>query len=324
MTPWFPFFGRDFLAATTGWTAEERGHYLTLLIVQWEQGSLPDDPKRLELISPGLKGCWKTVSDKFPVWKDGRRRNTRLEHERSKSHERSERARQSASQRWASESMPSGDGQPDAAPPDCPDGSCDGTCDRICDRTSTSIAPMSMLNSPPPPPSKSATWEQDWPTLRAAWNAEAKAGRRATWRSSSPPAGAGDRLQEDGWLAEALKAIPMVAELKAFENDVTLGQFCQPGWVAKILGGYWRDKKREHAPARPGPRGQDERRPAAEAAAEWQRKAEDPEAARRRAEYVEAKARKAKARGEQDVGRVDGDFEAAREAVLQSLRGVPS
>ena len=53
MTPWFPFFGRDFLAATTGWTAEERGHYLTLLIVQWEQGSLPDDSKRLELISPG-------------------------------------------------------------------------------------------------------------------------------------------------------------------------------------------------------------------------------------------------------------------------------
>jgi uncharacterized protein YdaU (DUF1376 family) len=263
MTPWFPFFGRDFLAATTGWTAEERGHYLTLLIVQWEQGSLPDDPKRLELISPGLKGCWKTVSEKFPAWKDGRRRNTRLEHERSKSHERSERARQSASQRWASESMPSGDGQPDAAPLDCPDGPCDGICDRICDRTSTSIAPMSMLNTPPPPV-KSATWEQDWPTLRAAWNAEAKAGKRATWRSSTPPAGAGDRLQEDGWLAEALKAIPMIAELKAFENDVTLGQFCQAGWVAKVLGGYWRDKKRATpaAPARPGYRGPDDRPPA--------------------------------------------------------------
>ena len=264
MTPWFPFFGRDFLAATTGWTAEERGHYLTLLIVQWEQGSLPDDSKRLELISPGLKGCWKTVSEKFPAWKDGRRRNTRLEHERSKSHERSERARQSASQRWASESMPSGDGQPDAAPPDCHDGPCDGICDRICDRTSTSIAPMSMLNSPPPPPLVSAAWEQDWPTLRAAWNAEAKAGKRATWRSSTPPAGAGDRLQEDGWLAEALKAIPMVAELRAFENDVTLGQFCQAGWVAKVLGGYWRDKKRATpaAPARPGYRGPDERPPA--------------------------------------------------------------
>lgn len=266
MTPWFPFFGRDFLAATTGWTAEERGHYLTLLIVQWEQGSLPDDAKRLELISPGLKGSWRTVSDKFPIWKDGRRRNTRLEHERSKSHDRSERARQSASQRWATESMPSGDGQPDAAPPDCPDGQCDHTCDRICERiserSSTSIASTTILNSPPPPV-VSADWEQDWPTLRAAWNADAKAGKRASWRSSSPPAGAGDRLQEDGWLAEALKAIPMVAELRAFDNDVTLGQFCQAGWVAKVLGGYWRDKKRPQAaaPPRGGYRGGPDDRP---------------------------------------------------------------
>ena len=31
---YIPLFGRDFLAATAGWTAEERGHYITLLIVQ--------------------------------------------------------------------------------------------------------------------------------------------------------------------------------------------------------------------------------------------------------------------------------------------------
>jgi hypothetical protein len=52
MSSWFPFFGRDFLAATLGWSAEERGHYVTLLIAQWEQDGLPADPKRLELISP--------------------------------------------------------------------------------------------------------------------------------------------------------------------------------------------------------------------------------------------------------------------------------
>ena len=121
-----------------------------------------------------------------------------------------------------------------------------------------------MLNSPPPPPEKSSEWEQDWPTLRAAWNAEAKAGKRAAWRSSSPPAGAGERLQEDGWLGEALKAIPMVAELRAFDNDVTLGQFCQEGWVAKVLGGYWRDKKRPPSAPQPrgGYRGPEERPPA--------------------------------------------------------------
>lgn len=108
-----------------------------------------------------------------------------------------------------------------------------------------------MLNSPPPPDEKSSGWEQDWPALRSAWNEDAKAGKRAPWRSASPPSAAGDRLREDGWLAEALKAIPMVAELRAFETDVTLGQFCQPGWVAKVLGGYFRDKRktREQRPA---------------------------------------------------------------------------
>jgi len=265
MTPWFPLFGRDFLAATTGWTAEERGHYMTLLIVQWEQDGLPDDLKRLELISPGLKGCWKTVSEKFPVWKDGKRRNTRLEHERSKSHERSERARQSASQRWADTARPSSD-QPTPNPPDCQNGQCDRTCDRICERMSdgmsTSIASMSMLNSPPPPPAISADWEQEWPALREAWNADAKAGNRAPWRSATPPAAAKARLQDAGWMAEAMKAIAATGDLKAFENPVTLGQFCQDGWVAKVLGGYFRDKKRQPAQAaRPGYRGPEDRGP---------------------------------------------------------------
>jgi hypothetical protein len=55
----------------------------------------------------------------------------------------------------------------------------------------------------------------------------------------------------------------MVAELRAFDNDVTLGQFCQEGWVAKVLGGYWRDKKRPPSapPARGGFRGQEDRPP---------------------------------------------------------------
>ena len=82
MSSWFPFFGRDFLTATGGWTAEERGHYISLLAIQWEQAGLPDDLARLELMSPGITKCWDLVSQKFPVWKDGKRRNIRLEHER--------------------------------------------------------------------------------------------------------------------------------------------------------------------------------------------------------------------------------------------------
>jgi len=291
MTPWFPLFGRDFLAATAGWTAEERGHYAVLLIVQWEQGSLPDDTKRLELISPGLKGCWATVSEKFPVWRDGKRRNTRLEHERSKSHERSERARQSASQRWAAAVKPDGD-QVALSSPDCPDDQCDRICERMCDGMSDGNASTTMLTSPPPPPVISAAWEQDWPALRAAWNAGHKDGRRAAWKSATPPAAAGDRLQEPGWLGEAVKAIELTKDLRAFDHDITLGQFCQPGWVAKILGGYWKDKKRAKD-ERGAASSIDGRRSAAEAAADWKRAADDPETAKRREEFLAMKAKKA-------------------------------
>ena len=54
---YIPLFGRDFLTATAGWTASERGHYITLLIVQWEQGCVPAGLDRLELVSPARAPC---------------------------------------------------------------------------------------------------------------------------------------------------------------------------------------------------------------------------------------------------------------------------
>jgi uncharacterized protein YdaU (DUF1376 family) len=79
-----PFFGRDFLTATMGWTAEERGHYIVLLITQWEQGSIPASPERVELMSPGVSRCWQTIEPKFPMGPDGLRRNARLEEHRAR------------------------------------------------------------------------------------------------------------------------------------------------------------------------------------------------------------------------------------------------
>jgi hypothetical protein len=81
---YIPFFGRDFLTATMGWSAEERGHYIVLLITQWEQGSIPASPERLPLISPGVDGCWATLEPKFPIDADGLRRNPRLEAHRAR------------------------------------------------------------------------------------------------------------------------------------------------------------------------------------------------------------------------------------------------
>jgi uncharacterized protein YdaU (DUF1376 family) len=238
MSSWFPFFGRDFLTATSGWTAEERGHYITLLIVQWEQKAVVDDLARLELVSPGVTRCWGVVSEKFPVCSDGRRRNTRLEHERSKSHERSERARQSASSRWAKDASASGDYQ-------SPDGAADANamrthmpeqCERICDGN----APMSMSMKGTSSSAHASVVDESWPALRKAWNA----GVGVKWRSSRPSNTVTAALAEPAWLSLAIQAIEHLPKCLYFDDPVTLNQFCKPGFVDEVLGGKWNNRKR--------------------------------------------------------------------------------
>ena len=83
----FPLYVRDFLTSTIGWTAAERGHYMTLLMIQWDRGAeegLPADMAGLERISQGVSECWELLGEKFPVWEDGKRRNRRLEEHRAK------------------------------------------------------------------------------------------------------------------------------------------------------------------------------------------------------------------------------------------------
>ena len=236
MSSWFPLFGRDFLTATGGWTAEERGHYITLLVIQWEQGGLPDDQARLELISPGVGRCWELVSQKFPTWKDGKRRNIRLEHERSKSHERSERARQSASTRWATSDVSGGAlAEPDK-PPDMPE-----QCERICPSIASADAPMSMSMKGTSSSANGCAAEQEWPKLRQAWNA----GIGSKWRSSRPSATVLAALSDAEWLGLALKAILHLPKCRYFTDPVTLNQFCKPGFVDEVLGGKWDNPKRK-------------------------------------------------------------------------------
>ena len=80
----FPLYVRDFLTSTIGWTAEERGHYLTLLMISWDRGGLPTDLPALERLSQGVTACWGLLEGKFPVSEDGLRRNSRLEGHREK------------------------------------------------------------------------------------------------------------------------------------------------------------------------------------------------------------------------------------------------
>jgi len=72
---YMPLYVRDFLTSTFGWSAEERGHYLTLLMVQWDRGTLPAGLEDLERLSPGVGTCWAALECKFPVCDDGARRN---------------------------------------------------------------------------------------------------------------------------------------------------------------------------------------------------------------------------------------------------------
>lgn len=48
--PWFPFYAQDFLGATSHWTSEERGAYLSLMCHQWREGSVPKSKKMLKRI----------------------------------------------------------------------------------------------------------------------------------------------------------------------------------------------------------------------------------------------------------------------------------
>lgn len=101
---YLPLYVRDFLTSTIGWTAEERGHYLTLLMIQWDRGCLPADLADLERLSAGVGKCWSVLSEKFPVCEDGTRRNAKLEEHRCRCVEirekRSQAAKSAASGRW--------------------------------------------------------------------------------------------------------------------------------------------------------------------------------------------------------------------------------
>jgi uncharacterized protein YdaU (DUF1376 family) len=102
---YLPLYVRDFLTSTIGWTAEERGHYLTLLMIQWDRGCLPADLADLERLSPGVSKCWLVLSEKFPACEDGTRRNAKLEEHRCRCVEirekRSQAGKSAASGRWS-------------------------------------------------------------------------------------------------------------------------------------------------------------------------------------------------------------------------------
>lgn len=72
---WFKFHYKKFIMSTQGWSDDEVGAYVRLLINQFDRDGLPDDEKELKKFITTYKKNWPTLSKKFPKCEDGLLRN---------------------------------------------------------------------------------------------------------------------------------------------------------------------------------------------------------------------------------------------------------
>jgi hypothetical protein len=90
MIPWFKMYAAETLSDERfqGWTVDERGAWLTLLLVAWREGSIPSDQgslARLLHVDPNtMRLLWSAIGNRFVPHEDhpGRLTSPRLEIER--------------------------------------------------------------------------------------------------------------------------------------------------------------------------------------------------------------------------------------------------
>jgi uncharacterized protein YdaU (DUF1376 family) len=102
---WFPFYTKDWSASVAHMSAAQRGVYLSLLIYQWDNGTVPDCPEQCSRIAgahPMHDMDWAVVRAKFHV-EHGRLVNHKLEdvrqEQRTKQEAASERGKRAAAAR---------------------------------------------------------------------------------------------------------------------------------------------------------------------------------------------------------------------------------
>lgn len=266
-----PLYVRDFFSATLGWTAEEKGHYMTLLMVQWDREALPQDMPSLERLSPGVSGHWDLIGPKFPPCHDGLLRNRRLEEHRAKALDlRQKRAEAGAkggrgkAKAGLEQSYDFADAKgchPEPEPPIPPPPNGGG-----------GYTPTASSKTPPPASgSRGSVNGKLWQDLLAAW----QDGPGVPWSLRRPPAEAVARLADPEWLEVAKAAILRLHKCKFFRDPVDLVQFCGDGFAERVVGGRYDRRYRAS---------DDDCRESADAAAErWKAGAE--ESARRAAKY---------------------------------------
>ena len=234
---YMPLYVRDFLTSTFGWTAEERGHYLTLLMLAWDRGGLPAELEQLERLSPGVTAAWPMLADKVPVSEDGQRHNARLEQHRAKcvalKEKRVNAAKRAAHAKAASAGANAGQTQ--------------------SNRTANAIHP-----TPTPTPTSSKEeiththapaepddfrqpgWASDeWERFAAAWNLTERA---EPWPHLTAPDGWADLAATPGWLQRATEALARLPSRQYFDRPLPVTRFFD--YVDRIRAGEFADPKR--------------------------------------------------------------------------------
>jgi len=244
---YIPFFGRDFYASTAMWTAEEVGHYIRLLVIQWDSGGLPAELERLELVSPGVRSVWPLLSSKFPVCDDGLRRNSRMEAHREKAEElkdaRSEAGQEGNRKRWGDRKTIANGSQTDRK----------AIANGIAKTSPPSPSPSpSPIPSPAPSQNENththgdgenefrkAGWAaEEWDSFVASWN---QSERAEPWLHLTPPDGWIDLAATPGWLQHAHEALAMLPSREYFDRPLPVTRFFT--FVDRIRAGEFADPK---------------------------------------------------------------------------------
>jgi uncharacterized protein YdaU (DUF1376 family) len=91
---WFPLYTKEWAASVGHMSAAQRGIYISLLVFQWDNGSVPDCMEQCARIAGAMQmqeGDWLIIRDKFKRSdEDGRLRNAKLESVRSTQVEKAE------------------------------------------------------------------------------------------------------------------------------------------------------------------------------------------------------------------------------------------
>lgn len=264
---YMPLYVRDFLTSTLGWTAEERGHYLTLLMVAWDRGGIPAELEQIERLSPGVASAWPMLADKFPVDEDGLRRNPRLEKHRGRCVELKEK-RIEAAKRAAAAKAAAAAARASGEQTQSNRGA--NAEQSLGNRDPNANHPTSTPTSTPTPTSTSSLREEinththaayadfrrpgwaadEWARFAASWNVTERA---EPWRPLTAPDSWVDLAASPGWLDKARQAIARLPRCEWFDRPLAVTKFFE--FVDRILAGEFDNAKQDVRSKRRQPTG---------------------------------------------------------------------